>query len=138
MLSFILCLFQCLLDIFVKNQDIKICPIKEKETEEVPTKKERVQAKCIPNGEHVGSVDDEKENTQNLKTEELSDKENTGNDTSIGLTDKENDNHGDNTKHIRWAKETKEIIESIQYIVDDESNSKPDKTSSKSKSCNLL
>ena len=184
-------LFQCLLDIFVKNQDVKICPINEKETEEIPTKEESIQAKSIPNGEHVGSVDDKNENTRNLKTEDLSDKENTGKDTSVGLTDKESDNHGNNTKHIRWAKdvgsvddknentrnlktedlsdkdnsgndtsigltdeessnhgdntkhiqrakETKELIESMQYMVEEEINRKPVKTSSKSNSCNLL
>ena len=131
-------LFQCLLDIFVKNQDVKICPINEKETEEIPTKEESIQAKSIPNGEHVGSVDDKNENTRNLKTEDLSDKENTGYETSIGLTDEESGNHGDNPTHIQQAKETKELIESMQYMVEEEINRKPVKTSSKSKSCNLL
>jgi hypothetical protein len=45
-----------------------------------------------------------------LKTEDLSDKENTGYETSIGLTDEESGNHGDNTKHIQQAKETKETL----------------------------
>jgi hypothetical protein len=54
------------------------------------------------------------------------------------LTDEESDNHGDNAKHIQQAKETKELIESMQYMVEEESNRKPGKTSSKSKSCNLL